>query len=67
MAAAQGRLVGYRGLHSARCLLRSTNITTAKSAVAKGIGTKDCRRTFMTSIFRQGKKIPVILENSVEN
>ncbi|KAJ7387111.1 hypothetical protein OS493_004076 [Desmophyllum pertusum] len=53
MAANQGRLVGFRGLHSTRCLLRTANIGTAKSAIAKGIGTKDCKRTFMRSILRQ--------------
>ncbi|KAL9981915.1 hypothetical protein ACROYT_G010679 [Oculina patagonica] len=56
MAASQGRLVGFRGLHSARCLLRTTNISTAKR-----IGAKDCRRTFMTSILRQAVPTTQIL------
>jgi len=60
MAASKGRLVGSRGLHSTRCLLRTTNMSTAKSTISKGIGAKECRRTFFTSIFRQGKALPVI-------
>ena len=56
MAASQGRLVGCRGL---RCLLRTTNMQTAKSAISNRIGTKECRRTFFTSILRQGKAFPV--------
>ena len=35
-------------------------MTTAKSAGTKGIGTKDCKRTLMRSIPRQGKKKPLI-------
>lgn len=56
MAASQGRLVGFRGLHSTRCL-RTTNKQTVQSAISKGIGAKECRRTFFTSILRQGKAL----------
>ena len=56
MAASQGRLAGLRGLHSARCLLRSTAITTAKSTGTKGIDTKVFKRTIRTSIPLQGKE-----------
>ena len=63
MAASQGRLVGFRGLHSTKCLLRTTNISTAKATTSKGIGAKECRKTFFTSFLRQGRTIPAILKS----
>ena len=55
--ASQGWLVAVRGLQSARCILRATITGSTKCTATKGIGTKECRRTFMSSIIRRGKKI----------
>ena len=63
MAASQGRLVGFRGLHSTKCLLRTTNISSAKATTSKGIGAKEFRKTFFTSFLRQGRTIPAILKS----
>ena len=63
MAASQGRLVGFRGLHSTKCLLRTTNISSAKATTSKGIGAKEFRKTFFTSFLRKGRTIPAILKS----
>lgn len=67
MAASQGRLVGFRGLHSTRCLLRTTNMSSAKATKSKGIEAKECRRTFFTSFLRQGRTIPAILKSWIRH
>lgn len=52
--------MGFRGLHSTRCL-RTTNKQTVQSAISKGIGAKECRRTFFTSSLRQAVPTTQIL------